>query len=83
MGNTLGIPEPFEPDPKERYRIQNADFASYLEARGVDKGSAVIMRPEKEVYKQLVIESNILLSFWGSMTASGRSSPLLETHLKS
>ena len=73
MGNALGIP--LQPDPEKRYRIQNADFDTYLEVRGVESGSIVIVRPEKEVDKQMVIESNILLTVWGSTTNSGRSFP--------
>ena len=54
---------PFQPDPEKRYRIQNVDFGTYLEARGLESGLAVIMRPKKQVDKQMVIESSLLLTF--------------------
>ena len=66
---------PFQPVPEERYRIQNVDFKTYLEVRGLESGSAVVMRPKKQVDKQMVIESNIPLTFWGSTANSGLSSP--------
>ena len=54
---------PFLPDQWERYRIQNADFGTFLEVKGLESGSTVIMHPKKQIDKQMVIESIIPLTF--------------------
>jgi hypothetical protein len=44
----------FQPNPEESYRIQSADFETYLEVSDVESGSRVIMRPRKNNDKQMV-----------------------------
>jgi hypothetical protein len=43
-------------DPKQPYRIQNADFQNYLAVKDTQIGSKVIMRPQEENDTQKVIK---------------------------